>query len=162
MQQTTPLWKQNIKNVLLLRVKKLSFSDALICENTGWRVDCIPDEYNQKLYVLMLHDEIIVQRKRIDSIIAQLISNDVPDTLEYVMGGAISDQNVRNTDQPFIGQDRQLYIDVSQMEHIQLPMYNVRVLFSARQKLRKSLYDWYHTIRKIFIKESDVSWTYGD
>ena len=62
--------------------------DALISYRDRWRVDCSVENSSEAVYIVSKDGEELVRRKRLDSVLDFLLDNNVPDSLEFVTGGA--------------------------------------------------------------------------
>ena len=84
-------WYTDVRRLLRHRINRLLIGDALICEETGWRVDCGEDKkrLGERQFIILRDNEELARRKRIESTVDFLVTRDAPETLEYVPQGAM-------------------------------------------------------------------------
>lgn len=84
------MWYDDARKLFRYRVSKLLIGDSLVCQVTGWRVDCLEDmsRPGERQFVMSCHGEELARRKRPESAVDYLIMKDAPLTLEYVCEGA--------------------------------------------------------------------------
>ena len=89
-----PLWygesDTQKRRMFKFRVSNLVIGDALVCDESSWRVDCGEDKnrLGERQFIVKHKGEELVRRKRLDSVVEYLLSNGAPPTLEYVERGA--------------------------------------------------------------------------
>lgn len=83
-------WYGDLRKLLHFRINNLLIGDALICEETGWRVDCGEDvkRLGERQFIISHRGEELARRKRIQSTVDFLVTRKAPRTLEYVSEGA--------------------------------------------------------------------------
>lgn len=83
-------WYGDIRKLLRFRIANLLIGDALICESTGWRVDCGEDvkRLGERQFIISCRGEELARRKRIESTVDFLVGRKAPATMEYVYQGA--------------------------------------------------------------------------
>ena len=74
------------------RIDVLQKGDSLVCEESGWRIDCVDDLVNptKKVYYVIHEGVRKVKKVRSDALVTWLIAKGVPTTLKYVPDDAIN------------------------------------------------------------------------
>lgn len=87
---TTHEWYNDLRNLMRYRISSLLIGDALVCDETGWRVDCGEDakRLGERQFIISCQGDELAKRKRIESTVDFLVRHDAPKSMVYVFEGA--------------------------------------------------------------------------
>lgn len=96
-------WQVNKRDVFRYRVKEMLKGDALVSQDSSWRIYCLPDKNNSMMYVIFIDGEEVVRRKRLESVVDYLIANNAPQNMRSIQDGAFHAMRQYSETAAFIG-----------------------------------------------------------
>lgn len=155
-------WYGNLRNLLQHRITNLFIGDALVCEETGWRVDCGEDakRLGERQFVISHQGEELARRKRISSTVDYLVGKGAPHTLEFVPEGAMHLIQLERLD----GIDLLGYLptvdkEVDEAKITTKKFYKAQVRFlSGESYMKKDSPNPLHAVLRLVVQDHQATW----